>query len=243
MGLLQGGQGRSQGVVLRPAAVQLLLDGLPAGSEGPPGRPGYSAPLGHGRGRCAAGRALPPPRSGGPRSRQGQSGAPRPSRRRPPSGRGRLSARVLAPSSFTRAVDRRSSRFSARERGGGYAEGVRHRGGEGVHQLQQPPAGLPRPGRCARPGPAPPPPAFGRLRRHHTRLPVGAGPAQNILGPLRPVACQQLCRSGGKSSFPQPGGDQQGCPPDSQSSGHPGRRQNGRKAPPGARAASRRGWL
>lgn len=32
------------------------------------------------------------------------------------SGRGRLSARVLAPSSFTRAVDRRSSRFSARER-------------------------------------------------------------------------------------------------------------------------------
>ena len=33
MGLLQGGQGRSQGVVLRPAAVQ-LLDGLPPGLKG-----------------------------------------------------------------------------------------------------------------------------------------------------------------------------------------------------------------
>ena len=49
MGLLQGGQGRSQGVVLRPAAVQLLLDGLPPGLKGLPVAQGIQLPLGHGQ--------------------------------------------------------------------------------------------------------------------------------------------------------------------------------------------------
>ena len=162
MGLLQGGQGRAQGVVLRPAAVQLLLDGLPPGLKGLPVAQGIQLPLGHGQAAAQPGELSLRRAQAGRGLGRGQSGAPRPSRRRPP--RAGAGCRPgFWPLQLYPGGGQALVQVQRPGEGGGYAEGVRHRGGEGVHQLQQPPAGLPRPGRCARPGPAPPPPAFGRL--------------------------------------------------------------------------------
>ena len=136
-----------------------LLDGLPPGLKGLPVARGTSAPPGPWPGRCAAGRALPPPRSAGRGLGRVKAGL----HVRPAGdllGPGQAVGQGSGPLQLYPGGGQALVQVQRPGEGSGSAEGVRHRGGEGVHRAPAASGGSPRPGRCARPGPAPPPPAF-----------------------------------------------------------------------------------